>query len=293
MRKVFSSHSEVCHVFASRSQDEGRASNVFFEGDTLYSYGYHFPMATFSENGQTVYFTTQGYSVSTSKHLGYARSALSHFDFIYCYDPKAARDGRHAKNLQNFNDLAKEQAYKLRNARKPEIYLNEIAYLRGQFETYCEHFKIKQTKKLIKSLPYLFIESKEGGQKATEKEARAMERARKEQAKREAARHAEELAEFKAFERQRMYSRNGFDYLRFNKVTNVIETSQGMRIEIEEAERVYKLVQVAIERGGCTNCGRVDDRYIIKSISSEFLVVGCHNIPISEVLTVGKELFEG
>jgi len=32
MRKVFSSHREVAKVWAQRSQSEGRATNVFFEG---------------------------------------------------------------------------------------------------------------------------------------------------------------------------------------------------------------------------------------------------------------------
>lgn len=37
MKKVFSTHSEVAHIWAQQNQREGEASNMFFEGDTIYS----------------------------------------------------------------------------------------------------------------------------------------------------------------------------------------------------------------------------------------------------------------
>ena len=37
MKTVFANSKEVCHVWASRSQQRGRAGNIFFEDDVLYS----------------------------------------------------------------------------------------------------------------------------------------------------------------------------------------------------------------------------------------------------------------
>ena len=292
MKKVFSSNSEVCHVFASQTQDEGRSHTVFFEDGVLYSYGRHFPMAVFSEDNKTVYFTTRSYSSSTSQHLGYAGHALNHFPKVYCFDPEQAKKGYHSGNLKNFNQMAKGSAMKLRNAHKPEIYLNQIAGQKQSFTKYCEHFKIRLTKKLQNKLPHLFIESKDGGKIATEKEVRAIAKENKERIKREAQQHAIELKDFRNFECLRMYNRNGFDYLRYNKERNKIETSQGITIDTIEAKRVYKLVLASIDRGGCTDCGTIDNIYKINSVSSEFLVVGCHNIPISEVVSIGQLLFK-
>lgn len=92
MRKVFSNHTEVCHVWAARSQKEGRASRIFFEGDTIYSYGRHFPMAKFYDvkDETVVLINDSTYSVSTSKHMCYVRSALRGLDkkWFYIDDPE-------------------------------------------------------------------------------------------------------------------------------------------------------------------------------------------------------------
>lgn len=45
MRKVLKSTDEVMHYWANKVQSEGRAGNVFFEGDKVYSYGRHFVIA--------------------------------------------------------------------------------------------------------------------------------------------------------------------------------------------------------------------------------------------------------
>ena len=79
IKRVFNNHAEVCHVWASRSQSEGRASRVFFEGDTIYSYGRHFKIAEFRKmpNGETVVlFDNSTYSSSTSQHQSYTRQAI-------------------------------------------------------------------------------------------------------------------------------------------------------------------------------------------------------------------------
>ena len=92
MKRVFSSHSEVCHVWASQSQDTGSAGNVYFDGATIYSYGRHFPMAKFQKmpNGRTVVlFETGGYSNSTSHHQSLARQSLSGLDVTVFHMPSA------------------------------------------------------------------------------------------------------------------------------------------------------------------------------------------------------------
>jgi len=58
----------------------GRGSHMFIDGDTIYSYGRHFPIATRGADG-TVYLTTKTYSVSTARQISHVRNALH--DFVY------------------------------------------------------------------------------------------------------------------------------------------------------------------------------------------------------------------
>jgi len=81
MKTVFTNQ-EVFHIFASGTQSQGRShnGNVYFDGDVLYSYGSHFPLAI-KYKGR-VLLNGDSYSVTTSKHQGQARQALRHLDCI-------------------------------------------------------------------------------------------------------------------------------------------------------------------------------------------------------------------
>ncbi len=76
MKKVFKTD-EVAHIWAQQKQDEGRnpQGNFYFQGKTIYSYGGHFPIASFVAPG-VVLITTRGYSSTTSRHIWHVRRAL-------------------------------------------------------------------------------------------------------------------------------------------------------------------------------------------------------------------------
>lgn len=81
MTKTVFSNAMVAHVWAQQTQDEGRSNNgnFYFSGRTIYSYGSHFPIATFTvaRGRQCVLFTTRGYSKTTNgKHIPAVRRAL-------------------------------------------------------------------------------------------------------------------------------------------------------------------------------------------------------------------------
>lgn len=78
MRTSFSTNSELCHVWAQQTQETGSASNLTFNGSTIYSYG-HWPIAKFVEakNGEKiVLFRDWVYSSSTGRQMAHAREAL-------------------------------------------------------------------------------------------------------------------------------------------------------------------------------------------------------------------------
>jgi hypothetical protein len=49
---------------------------LFIEGDTIYSYGYHFPLAKRNEDG-TFWVNPDKYSVTTSKQQGMVKGAIA------------------------------------------------------------------------------------------------------------------------------------------------------------------------------------------------------------------------
>lgn len=79
---------QVAHLWAHAAQSSARNStgNIFFEQDTIYSYGHHFPMArrVVVKGGTVAYLmTTRGYSSTTAKHLSFTRQALHGLDHVF------------------------------------------------------------------------------------------------------------------------------------------------------------------------------------------------------------------
>jgi hypothetical protein len=304
MRKVVS-ESEVAHLWANQLQDEARKSNnsFYFNGYTIYSYGRHFPIATIDEqDNYIVYFTTRSYSNTTSGHKYTVERASSHKTKIYCKNPDEAARGYHANNIADFEATARNIAQKLPNSRKPEIYLNQIAQERSTLKKYAERFKLDLES--VPTLAFIWIESKDGGTQATEQERKANELARIEREKNEAIRNAELLAKHKkdlikwrsykdnfSISRTQFYSRTGLDYLRFNHVTNRIETTQNVEIPLEIAKRFYKQVLETVASGKCEICGtEFMNKYEIRDVNKEFIRVGCHKITIKEIKALAKKM---
>jgi hypothetical protein len=67
---------ECAHVWAAQTRESGRAANLYFEGATIYSYGAHYPVATFARP-DVVLFNSEGSTKTTeSKHKPAVRRAL-------------------------------------------------------------------------------------------------------------------------------------------------------------------------------------------------------------------------
>ncbi len=77
MRTSFPSSSDVIHLFAQKSQDFARCANVFFEGNKIYSYGYHYLLAEFV--GDYIVINDTGYSNTTQKHISEIKSATRQY----------------------------------------------------------------------------------------------------------------------------------------------------------------------------------------------------------------------
>lgn len=134
---------EVAHVWAQQTQNEGRCGNIFFEGNTIYSYGYHFPIASFVDSN-TVLFTTKSYSVSTSSHKSTVKSAI-HSSTIYGV-PNASPENYqdHKENYLNYQSEIETLVLKASRSRKYiNIYINDAEALYSESLSYHAKFKLR------------------------------------------------------------------------------------------------------------------------------------------------------
>ena len=127
---------EICKAFAAGNKKNyvSDYSNIFFTGDdaarTLYSYGYHFPIAKIE--GGVCYFTTRGYSVSTAKHINLAESALKGYKKIYCPVPGNSRE-----SFKYWESDLKGLERELLTARDKARRGAAIMRIVNQIKTYC------------------------------------------------------------------------------------------------------------------------------------------------------------
>jgi hypothetical protein len=318
IKKVFNSFSEITHLWAHQSQEEARCGNGFFDGEIIYSYGRHFPIAriyTDEKGNKTVFFTTRDYSNTTSKHKHYTSGACSHLPKLYMqnviqYDVTFGKmDLLHKKNISDIIFDIKIAISKFRAARENKIYcLAEINSFVKRFEDYVTFFRIKSkidaaTKKVIteaksdKWEKQIEEYNKKKAERLTDpKLQEKREKARKYREEKELRDNAEQIEEWRNFEAYRPYVQKGRRYnwsnssrpdlMRYNAEKERIETSQGVQIPIELAHRFYRYIKIVLERGSCIgaeNCQYQIAGYTVQEITHEHIKVGCHRITQAEI----------
>lgn len=277
MRNVFS-NSELAHTYANQSQNSGRSSSMFFEGSTIYSYGYHFPIARIitNEQGQeALLFTTRGYSNTTGKHISIVSAATRQYKKIFCNNPK----GSHDENFKAWLSSSETIAKNLINARKPEKYLTEIAYNKRQAEQYCEFFGID----IPENLQNVFnISNKQEYLSLYEKQIEFEKQEQKRRLREQKAQFKEQFKKWINYETDRLYTNYKYDFLRIKE--NRIETTQAVQIPIEIAKRLYLSI-----KNGSLSVGDKILNYSVDKIGAE-IKIGCHTFAKSYLLRFGASL---
>lgn len=284
MKHVFTDISHIAHLWANQLQDSARNSgNFYFEGKTIFSYGSHFPIARHvtNERGENaVLFTERGYSVTTSKHISVVRQAASHLNLIYCCHPSVAD---HSNNFTFWVNEAEAFGQKLLKAKKPEIYLSEIAQIAQRVNKYAAFFDLTIPETLQAALSIgnkaEFLQYKD---KKEEFEKQEKLRAQKELEKR----HKKELAKWLKFETHRLYVHNGLDYLRLNVTDKRIETTQAVQIPLEIGKRFWQSL-----KSGKVQVGHKILDYTVNSINGT-VKIGCHTFKTDYLLKFGESVFK-
>lgn len=306
MRQVFSSHSEVCHIWAQQIQPRGRAGNIFFGGPTIYSYGYHYKAAQFHKRkGQTfVLVNSYRYSPSTCKHLNEVRDAIRHLD--YFESPDVTDPTKAIKHLDTCVQTLIDVALKRVKITCAEDIRNELNYITKAFNHANRLRRIVGRKELAESglvaklVPVSKhlnkrLDSWNSPDKVEKREAERREREFKEACAKveRAGRLQEAIQNFRqGGATDWVLSDLDHDLIRLSSDGKEIETSRHARVPIEAAKRLY----FAIKSGNWSPLiGQRVGHYTVDGIyphrnmdltETVEVTIGCHKILMSEAARI-------
>lgn len=326
MKTVFSNH-ELPHIWANRQQHEGKNANrtFYFEGDTIYSYGRHFPIAT-HHNG-IVLCTYRNYSNTTAKQMGKVWRAISHLKCVDCYNPENASKGWHRENITDMLTSIQTSYLKIGKATKPTKYTSEISFWLNRLEEYMSVFpglkenisKQSINVDLLKLYQYLSSDQWRDAVAAFEREQKRKELAKNDPAymtekEKKRAEMQTKISELVPSISQRFInawknncvdgfkdSLKGIEKRAFSRVPDIgeglikmrvnagnVETSKGIRIPIERAKQYFAELSKRIETGDFSDY--TIHNYRVAGYVDNMLTVGCHTIPISEITGIAEKL---
>jgi hypothetical protein len=287
-------NSELSHVWANQTQTHGKGSSMFFEYDTIYSYGHHFTIAkhiTNKEGKKCVFFNDRHYSNSTSKHQALVwRSIPANVEFFKVrrfFDDIDTSTSAHLENLGNYLEYALESKNKVKTATKlKNNYINELDISINVFEKYCNFFSIDLKSTIFEGLYITFKQVSQWVDEYRHSEEFTQWQIKQEENKKKAEEKAiidakEKIELFREFKISSIYANLGHYLLRYNKETDNVETSGGVKMGKNVFLSAYqRLINNQLIKGQ-----HVGD-FTYNGIDGEIVSVGCHKIPMTEIQSI-------
>lgn len=301
---------ELAHRFANGAT-EGKGSNMFVDGNAIYSYGRHFVIARTlwvgkKASARKVYlFNTAGYSQTTAKHKGQVSRALhthERFDVPAMGTDSGLSVSNHKDNLKHYEiEIKRALDSAARANANSDYHLATARSKRHEATRYAQAFKLY--------LPTFFkhepeniadIRKRIAAQSAATKKARAIERAN-------AAKMAAQIralvvpawikgeekvydpANKKTGAQAFAYTETAMQklpetYLRVqmspsavNAMDGNVETSKGARVTLRAARVLFDMLV-----NGHDIKGHSIDGYTVIGING-VLTIGCHTIERAEI----------
>lgn len=278
---------QVAHAWANQTGKHRKGHSLSYDGTRLYSYKTCIADFELTPTGLTIaVFSTRKYSMTTTKHLTYAKRAASQFEQFETPNPFV---GISLSDWERYVANAKGAADKAKRARiHGDWHLNNAGTHMEKANRLNELFNFEQAEISFESLGVAFADVK--ARIAAVAEA---ERLREEQQKREYfAKQAESRAKWLAGESVRFHGadENGGALLRVKD--DRLETSLGASVPLDHAIRIFRLVNM--DRADVwipkTPEGHVGDFYVDEIRPDKSIKVGCHTIYWSEIERIAKQL---
>lgn len=284
MKTVFTNSGEVSHIWAHRRQPDARCRNTFAEGDRYYSYGRHYLIGRHLPEGH-VAINAEENSATTNKHVREARHAVSHLKVLRVYGPE--RDGGNRRVTTNVIDgLLRSAATRV----KPELRDRDLNAARKIQDDFNEFVRLTAP-----NYPPLAAFNADpehlAALKVAERAEMKAEHAREKERQRiKAMTDAEKIAAWRAGQTNQIPYGCG-TLLRVNEATGCIDTSHSAHIPTSDAKRLWPAI-LEVKAGGIDMpFERPLGLYELRLIRADgSIVVGCHDIPWSELEGIAKQL---
>jgi hypothetical protein len=290
MIKVYKSQIELFHAFIYGNESfEGRSSNVFAEGNKIYSYGYHYMLAKLEEHQgqQYILINNTHYSNDTAKQRNKLSKCIpENYIRIYVEDPKQTPRvliqrsiGKIKEYLSKIPKTTSRKLFYLNQANYERDNILELVYL------YPDQLTLADYQFLIhRHQPEEYI-SEDWIKKQEEKQA-------KHKAKEEAEaiirklKGDEQLVKWLNFEIDNCYNYSGLTRLRYNSKTECIETTLGINLHKDKVKELYKKLSNKEDIIGL----KIEQFRVLRNVD-DVIVIGCHQIDLFEILRFGKQIF--
>lgn len=141
----------IAHLWANEKKESANGSNFFFEGESIYSYGYHFEAGRIVRNkrGEKAYLLNdEYYSSSTCKHQCRVRSAIPTGSKVFYVGYNMSNTGNMEFVISQL-ELIKKAVEQYKKSRTNLSYQNVWGVFRSLMD-YIEFFNMGTPQSLLK-----------------------------------------------------------------------------------------------------------------------------------------------
>lgn len=280
---------QIAHLWANKSRESASGSHFFFRGDTIFSYGDHFPIARHYKG--VVLFTDKKYSISTTRHCSYVRQACNHLTSFTVTDVMSNPSGRDVRNYAA--KVESSATYLARKREMAEWDLTSHQDLVNEANSFCERFGFKTRFSMPNEKTLATL--KERARIAAAKKAKATA-ARNARIERE---NAETVAKWLAGERVSIPYNYGKVHLRVKlahrddgqdiDVADQMETSRGATVPLADAEKAFRFVMLKRATGWRRNGEQFPiGEFHLDAVNEQGVIAGCHRVAWDEIERFAK-----
>jgi hypothetical protein len=304
MKKSFSSNSQVAHVWAQQTQEEGKSKNMFFVNKTdLYSYGFHYLAAkihTLKDGTKVALIRSDSYSTSTGGHLRDAERAVR--DLMLNFRVPNVKMLNSTENFNHFNDMVLDRIEQILKSVKvtSKRDLNwPIESLEHAVEESNQFFKIAgfPTIELPSSLmevmkDHLQFRLKRYEELNTPEMIAKLEVEKKKREEQKQKKQIESLKQdienWRNFTFSSLHSLRNLPFALLRVRGSEVETSAGAQVPLSHALRLLSHIE-----SGDYKAGEKVGHFSFESVQGNnakgeetFVKIGCHKILLSEAQNV-------
>jgi len=309
-QKTVYPNAEIPHLWMHKTQDYATNSNrtFYFEGDVIYSYGSHWPIAKHITNGKgekAILLNNETYGITTSCHASLVKYSIPSDALVFDLPKLFVREVKDKQTAKEAIKYYKQEIQsciaKLKRANKIKPrYYDQLE----RWETRANQFSKFYRLGIKINLDKVRNELKPSVDKQIERNKVLDEiRAKKYEAERIEAQKRLAEQQVKVKEELENWA-NGletpFHYSYYGLPTKLrikgdnVETSLGANVPKEHAKKLYHLIKALVAKGeSYQHNGHTIHigHYQVDSISADgTLKAGCHVIAYDEICRIGEQL---